>query len=197
MNLSERERRLLTAMIPALLIIFVIGYWPESSEVAPPQDTGAAIEAIQQRLAKARATAALIPARANSKKQLEAELATIEKRLVIADTPAQAQSQLLQIFRRVARAQGSSIDMRSSDLGLVRPSGEYAEISMNVSFDSQIEGLVNLLADLASQPELVSWRDLRVVSPDSKQKRITVNMTLVAMAPKKLVPAPPKNAGGY
>jgi hypothetical protein len=197
MNLSDRERRLLIALIPSIIIIFVIGYWPESSAEAPIEDTAAAIESTQQRLARSRATAALIPARAATKKQLDTELAAIEKRLVTADTPAQAQTQLLQIFRRVARLQGSSIDMRNSDLGTVRASGEYAEISMNLSFDCQIEGLVNLLADLASQPELIAWRDLRVISPDSKQKRITVNLTLLAMAPKKLLPTQPKAMGGF
>jgi len=69
----------------------------------------------------------------------------------------------------------------------VQASGNYSEIILNVSFDCQVEGLVNLLTDLSSQSEYLSWRDVRVASPDSKQKRINVSMTLIGLAPAKLL----------
>ena len=97
---------------------------------------------------------------------------------------------LLQIFRRVARLQGPSLDIRSSDLGTVQPSNGYSEIAMNINVECQIEGLLNLLTDIASQPEFLSWRDLRVSSTDNKQKRIVVSLTLLALAPAKLIPRP-------
>ena len=106
-----------------------------------------------------------------------------------ADTPAQAQALLNQIFRRIARVQGTAVEIRGTDIGTVQPSGSYSEIALNVNFDCRIEGLANLLTDIASQPEFLAWRDLRISSPDSKLKRINVTLTFVGLAPAKLLPA--------
>lgn len=192
MNVTERERRLLIGLVPALMITVFVYYWTEpSSSVAPVvADTAAAIDVAQARLDRVRAISATIPPLQDLKQKSSAELAQWEKRLVQADTPAQAQAQLLQIFRRVARLQGPSLDIRGSDLGTVQPSNGYSEIAMNVNVECQIEGLINLLTDIAAQPEFLSWRDLRVSSPDNKQKRIIVSLTLLALAPAKLIPRP-------
>ena len=192
MNVSERERRLLIGLVPALMITVFVYYWTEPSSSVTPvvADTAAAIDVAQARLDRVRAISATIPPLQDLKQKSSAELAQWEKRLVQADTPAQAQAQLLQIFRRVARLQGPSLDIRSSDLGTVQPSNGYSEIAMNINVECQIEGLLNLLTDIASQPEFLSWRDLRVSSPDNKQKRIVVSLTLLALAPAKLIPRP-------
>ena len=192
MNVTERERRLLIGLVPALMITVFVYYWTEPSSSVTPvvADTAAAIDVAQARLDRVRAISATIPPLQDLKQKSSAELAQWEKRLVQADTPAQAQAQLLQIFRRVARLQGPSLDIRSSDLGTVQPSNGYSEIAMNINVECQIEGLLNLLTDIASQPEFLSWRDLRVSSPDNKQKRIVVSLTLLALAPAKLIPRP-------
>ena len=192
MSITERERRLLILLIPSVIISAFVYYWTEPATTAVPvvADTGLSIEQAQLRLAKARATAAQVPTLQELKKKTEADLAAWEKRLIIADTPAQAQAQLLQVFRRVARLQGPYVELRSSDIGTVQRLNAYSEISMTVAFDCQIEGLVNLLTDIASQPEFLSWRDLRISSPDSKQKRINVSFTLLGLAPAKLMPTP-------
>lgn len=196
-NLSERERRLVIGLIPVLLITAITYYATEpAANVAPVIDTGAAIELARTRLDKSRATAAQLPARQDARKALDTTLATWEKRLIVADTPAQAQAQLNQIFRRTARAQGPAVEIRSIDIGTVLPVDSYAEIVLNVSFDCQVEGLVNLLTDLSAQPEFLTWRDLRVTSPDSKQKRINVGFTLVGMAPAKLLVKPATGGRG-
>jgi hypothetical protein len=194
-NISDRERKLLMALVPALIITAIVYYATEpSSSVAPVVDTAAAIDTAKLRLENARITAAQLPARQEAKKSLDAGLATWEKRLITADTAAQAQAQLNQIFRRVARVQGPTVEIRGIDIGSVQPIDKFAEIVVNVSFDCQVEGLVNLLTDIASQPEFLSWRDVRVSSPDSKLKRINVTMTLIGLAPAKLL-AKPQTAG--
>lgn len=192
MNITERERRLLIALVPVLLITLFVYYWTEPSTSAAPvvADTAAAIDIAQARLDRVRAVAATVPPLRDLKQKTGAELAQWEKRLVQADTPAQAQAQLLQIFRRVARQQGPTLEIRGSDLGTVQPSNAYAEIALNVNIDCQVENLLNLLTDIASQPELLSWRDLRVTSQDNKQKRIMVSLTLLALAPAKLINRP-------
>ncbi len=189
-NLSERERKLVLALVPTLLICGVVYFWTEPTEtgVAPVADTAAAIEIARVRLDKLRGIAAQQPALEQARKSLATNIAGWEKRLIFADTPAQAQAQLNQIFRRVARLQGPSVEIRNVDMGAVLPAPHYAEVRLAVVFDCQVEGLVNLLTELSSQPEFLSWRDLRVVSNDSKQKRINVSFTLVGLAPLKLVP---------
>ena len=196
-NLSDRERKLLMALVPALLITAIVYYVTEpSTSAAPVVDTAAAIDTARIRLERARVTAAQLPARQDAKKALDASLATWEKRLITADTAAQAQAQLNQIFRRVARVQGPTVEIRSIDIGNVQPIDKYAEIVLSVSFDCQVEGLVNLLTDLSSQPEFLSWRDVRVSSPESKQKRINVSMTLIGLAPAKLLVRPQTGGRG-
>ncbi len=190
-KLSERERRLLIGLIPALVITVAVYFYTEpSSSVAPIIDHAAAIEAARIRLDRSRVTAATLPGRQDSKKAVDASLAVWEKRLIQADTPAQAQALLNQIFRRIARVQGPAVEIRGTDIGTVQPSGSYSEIALNVNFDCRIEGLANLLTDIASQPEFLAWRDLRIVSPDSKLKRITVTLTFVGLAPAKLLATP-------
>lgn len=194
-NLSERERKLVLALIPALLVTAIVYYWTEPSEAAPAavMDSATAIDSARLRLDKLRAMTAQAPALQESLKTLDTNLAGWEKRLITADTPAQAQAQLNQIFRRVARLQGPAVEVRNVDIGAVLPAQYYAEIRLGVVFDCQVEGLVNLLTELSGQPEFLSWRDLRVVSQDSKQKRINVSFTLVGLAPLKLAL---KTAGG-
>ncbi|GEM_PF-405448 len=194
-NLSERERKLLIALVPALVIAAFVYFWTEpSAGAAPVVDTSAAIEVAKQRLDRARVTAALLPALQDKRKALESNLASVEKRFIVGETPAQSQAILSQIFRRIVRSQGASVEIRGMDIGSVEPSNAYAEILVNVSFDCQIEGLINLLTDISAQPEALGWRDLRVVGTESKQKRLTGSMTFIGLTPGKTPVKPP--AGG-
>ena len=188
-NLTERERKLVFALIPVLLIFAVVYFRPEpATSEARILDKAAAIEVAQARLSQARIISAQLPGKQDVKKTLDGAVANWEKRFIVADTPAQAQAQLNQLFRKIARAQGPAVEIRNIDIGTVQPLTSYAEIVLSISFDCQVEGLVNLLTDLASQPELLVWRDLRINSTDSKQKRINVSMTLGALASAKLLP---------
>lgn len=194
---SERERKLVLSLIPALIVTAIVYFYTESSpSAAPTMDSAAAIEVAKVRLDRARGVAATLPALQDSRKSLDAGLAVWNKRLITADTPAQAQAQLNQTFRRIARLQGPAVEIRNMDLGSVHAANAFTEILVSVSFDCQVEGLVNLLTDLSAQPEFLTWRDLRVVSPDSKQKRINVSMVLVAIGPAKLAPRPAQAVRG-
>ncbi len=193
-KLTDRERKLLYLLVPSLVLAAAFEFWPESSSTpaAALMDSAAAIEVAQARLDRARATAALLDSREEASKKLSTQVSEWEKRLIRAETPAQAQAQLNQLFRKLARAQGGTVEVRGIDIGTVQPAGAYAEIRLNVSFECQVEGLVNLLTDISAQPELLSWRNLRVGSPDSKQKRINVSFMLVGLGPAQLVkPAAP------
>jgi hypothetical protein len=189
-QLTDRERKLIYALLPVLILAAAFEYWPESDTAAAPvADTAAAIEVAQARLQRARLAVATLPDREKAADTQKQELAKWEKRLITAETPAQAQAQLNQLFRRLASAQGGAVALRGIELGTLHAAAPYAEIRMNVNFECQIEGLINLLTDIAAQPELLAWRDLRVNSPDSKQKRINVSLTLVALTPASLLKA--------
>jgi hypothetical protein len=196
-NLSDRERKLLMALIPALLVTAFVYFWTEPSAGAPPVvDTAAAIEVAKLRLDRARATSALLPARQDTRKMLQSSLASAEKRFIMADTSAQAQAQLNQIFRRIARAQGPAVEIRGMDIGSIQPVNAYAEILIGVNFDCQVEGLVNLLTDLSTQPEAIGWRDLRVSATESKQKRLNVSLTFIGLTQAKPAAKPATGSRG-
>lgn len=201
MKITARERRLLLILGISLAVWLVVFNWTGDDAPVGPVETvdAGSVAAAQLRLDKTRALAARLPAASEDLKRAEATLATAEKRLLVADTGAQASAQLLTIFRRIARSQGDSIIMRSADLGNFSLAGEYAELAMNISLECQIESLINLLADLTTQPEFISWRDLKIGSTDAKTKRLNVVFTLLARCPKRLAPKSntTANAGGY
>jgi uncharacterized membrane-anchored protein YhcB (DUF1043 family) len=188
MKLTDRDRRLIPILVIGLIGLLAAQFWPQQDVVAPVQNTSRELELARKQLDRYRAVAATLPKRSQDKKKADALLAATEKRLIQAETSAQAQAQLLQIFRRVVRAQNYSMDFRSSDIGRVRPEGDYAAIMLSINFECQIETLVNLLADLSAQPELLSWDDIHVIASDPRQKRISVSLTLLGFGPKKLLP---------
>jgi hypothetical protein len=133
-------------------------------------------------------------------KKVSAELATREKGIIRADTAAQAQAQVIQIIRRLGAAENPPIDIRSTELTPVRPFGDsYGEASVAVQIECRIDQLVNLLAALQSEPELVATSDLRVLSSNAKEKTVAVRLAVSGVVPRRLVPEKSqasKKAGG-
>ena len=142
----------------------------------------------EKRLARLRESAVTVPAKQQILKQVSAELAAREKGLLMADTAPQAQAQLIQILRKLAAAE--SVEIRSTELLGVAPLGDaYATSSVAVQIECRIEQLVNLLASIAAQPELISTSGLRIASANPKDKSVAVRLAVSAVVPKKLVPA--------
>jgi len=52
--------------------------------------------------------------------------------------------------------------------------------------------LVNVLAAIPAQPELIATDDLRVMSSNAKEKTIGVRLTLSGVVPRRLVPVKAK-----
>jgi hypothetical protein len=50
----------------------------------------------------------------------------------------------------------------------------------------RIEQLINLIADLSAQPELLATRDLQIRSGDAKQKTLNVRVTVAGLIPRSL-----------
>jgi hypothetical protein len=139
----------------------------------------------EKRLERLRQIAATVPGKEALMKQASGELESREKGMLKAETSAQAQAQLQELLHKVGAANGIDIrgieDMRVKLLG-----ADYGEASVTVRFTCLIEQLVNLLAALATQPELVSTNQIQITGSADKSKAIQVRLTLSGVVAKKL-----------
>mgnify|MGYP001257975594 CR=1 FL=1 len=194
MTLTERDRRalLLLALAVAGMLLFLYFTREETPAVVGADDS---VELMEKRLAKLREQVATGPSREEALKQVSAELALREKGLIAADTAAQAQAQLLQILRRVGRSEAPPVDLGATEVGQVRALGDaYGEVNVAANFQCRIEQLVNLLASLTAQPEIIGVSELRVVSASQRDKTLNVRLGIQGVVAKKLVPD--KKRGG-
>jgi hypothetical protein len=189
MKFEARHRRALPFLALLLIAGLAVRFWPESSTPVVAATGVDDIAAAQRRLARLREIAATVPEREEILKKVNAELATREKGLIVADTAAQAQAQLIQIIRTVGRAENPPVEIRNTESFGLRPLGDaYGEATVSVQIECRIDQLVNMLAGLAARPELVSTSDLRVTSTNAKEKTIGVHLTVAGVVPRKLVP---------
>ena len=100
-------------------------------------------------------------------KQVDADLADREHGIIQAGTAAEAQSEVLQIAQRVGKSNG--LDIRSGELQPPKTFGDYGLVYAGVTFDCQIEQLLNFLADLTREPELVVPSEELITSGDPKK----------------------------
>ncbi|MGJ5815225.1 type II secretion system protein GspM [Paludibaculum fermentans] len=186
-QLSPREKQALGLWVIGVAVILAIYYWPAG-------DSGAigmvsSVQTDEKRLAKLRRLTAAEPGRQEVLKKVSAELGRREKGLIQAETAPQAQAQLLQIARRVAQLQQPPVMFKSTEFAQPRPFGSaYGEVAMSVSIECGIDQIVNLLADISNQPELVSVADLQFGQVLNKQKVVPVRITFTGIVPRKLVP---------
>jgi hypothetical protein len=189
MKLQDREKKLLVGW--AVVMTLGLGWWATSKDDGPAPVVQAVdnIPSAEQRLARLRQLAASVPGKQEVLEQVTAELAAREKGLIQADTAAQAQAQLLQILRKLGKAQSSPIDMRNSEIGQVKPYGDkYGEVAVSLSFEAHIEQLVQLLSDLTAQKEIIGVNDLRVGTANPKEKTVPVRLTVSGLVRRELVP---------
>ena len=191
-NLNRRNVSLLVVGVAVILILRYGVYGDRSPEVTQSVET---VTMAEQRLDKVRRLSALVPGKEAILKQANDDLAVREAGVLKADTAPQAQAQLLDIIHRVAAK--NQIDARGAEeLREARPLGnDYGEVSVTETFTCQIEQLVNFLADLANQPEILATNNLHVASTNDKKKSIQVRLSLSGVVARKLVPV--KKAGAF
>ncbi len=189
-TLEPREKKALMAlgvMLGASAIVLGYEYWPSTETVAPV--SAQSIPQMEQRLARVRETAASVPAKQDVLKKVTADLETREKGLIRAETPQQAQAQVITILRQLGAAEAPPIDIRATELGAISEFGDnYGAVNVSIQVECRIEQLLNFMAALAARPELIATRDLRVVSGDPKQKTLNVRITVAGIVPKSLAP---------
>ena len=187
MNLTPRDRRaliLLGAGVALVLVLRLAVYRDSAAGVVESNDS---IPLAEKRLARLRQAEASGPAKQALLTRISADLALREKGVIQAPTAQQAQAHLLETIRRVGKGEG--IDVRGGEFPELRPLGEdYGEAAVSVNFDCRIEQLVNFLAALTREGDLVATDDVRVSASNAKEKTLTVRLTLAGVVPKNLVP---------
>lgn len=189
--LSARDKRalkVLGAAVGLFSVVFgTIWFWPQAS----PESLGVTgtVPQAEKRLKSLRRLAAAVPAREEIDRRFAGELAGREKGLIAAETPAQAQAQLLQIVRRVGQAQSPPLQMSGSEFSPVKRFGDaYGEVAVTISAECGIEQILNFMADLSNQPELVATSTLQLGQANPKKKTLPVRMTISGLVSKKLAP---------
>jgi hypothetical protein len=186
-NLNTRDRRALVLLGVALLTVLVLRfgiYRDNQTIVVEAKDS---IPLAEKRLARMRQAQAMVPAKLAALKTVSAALAVREKGIIQAPTAQQAQAHLLETIRRVGKTEG--IEVRGGEFPELRPLGEeYGEAAVSVNFECRIEQLVNFLAALTMEPELLATNEVRVSSGNPKEKTIGVRLTLAGVVPRNLVP---------
>ncbi len=185
--LSPRDRRALIILAAAAAVFAAIWFWPR-----PGDDAAEVKESVAQserRLTRVRRLAASVPAREEIDKRSSAELARREAGLISAATAPEAQAQLLQIVRRVAGAQSPPLEIKGSEFAPIQSfGGAYGEVFVSITAEAGIEQILNFIADLSKQPELIATSSLQFRQAAAKKKTVPVRLTISGIVSKKLVP---------
>lgn len=191
MTLQSRDKRALIALGAALLLALMIWVSGDRSTASAPKIVEAAdtVEHAQKRLANFRRQAATLNGSQALLKQANAELSDREKGLIPGDTPEQAQAQLLQILRRVAKDQTPPLDIRQAEFAPPRPYGDaYGTVSVAITMDCRIDELINFLAAISALPELIATDEIRTGQANVKQKSMPVRLTMLGIVAPRLIP---------
>jgi hypothetical protein len=190
--MSDREKKLVLWLIPAVLIFVILQFVVSKSDkptvVGGQSNSGETIAQAEKRLAKLRAVAATVPAKQKVLDGVDADLALREKNVIQVDTAPQAQARLLEIASRVARAEG--IDVRGGEFGQPKAlSADYGEVFAGINFACPIEKYVNFMSGISHEPELIGPTEIHINSlMNQKEKTVTVRMTIGGLVAKKLIP---------
>jgi hypothetical protein len=187
MTTGTLDRRTVIVLAAGVALVLVLRFVVMADKQPTVVAATESIPLAEKRLAHLRELAATVPGKEKTAATTAAELAAREKGMILADTAAQAQAQLLEIIRRTGKAEG--IDVRGAEEMKVRElSGDYGEVVVAVSFACRIDQFVNFLASLANRPELLATNDIRVSANNPKDKTLMVRLALSGVVPRKLAP---------
>jgi len=186
-SLTTRDRRAVALLGLGLLTVIVLRYGVYGQRQTAVVAATDSVPLAEKRLARLTQVAATVPAKQSLAKKISSEVTLREKGIIQAPTAQQAQAHLLETIRRVAKAE--HIDVRGGEFPELRPLGnEYGEAAVSVNFECHIEDLVNFLADLTKESELLATNEVRVASGNPKTKMLSVRLTLAGVVPRGLVP---------
>jgi Type II secretion system (T2SS), protein M subtype b len=182
------RRKLLVLAVGLVLLVIVVVRQTRDDSTATVVAAADSIPLAERRLERLRLLAATVPGKETVLQQARIELQGRETGILKADTAPQAQAQLMDVIRRVAVANG--IDARGAEEMRVRPlASDYGEVLVAVTFSCGIEQLVNFLAALANEPQILATDEINVTGGTDKKKAVQVRLSLSGVVPKKLIPA--------
>jgi hypothetical protein len=194
-TLTPSGRRAIAWGLVSLITSLIWTYWPASSQpVAVVAGSADSVAMAEKQIEKLRDAAATVPQKQEILKQASGDLALREKGILVADTAQQAQAQIFQILRKLAHDENPPVELRSQEIGAVKPLEDYGEVFVTVQIECGIDQLVNILVGLAARPELIASNELRITSSNAKDKTIGVRLVVSGVVPRKLVPGK-KGAG--
>src|SRR5271154_2831626 len=133
MTLGPGFRRTLAWTLVSGGVSLIWTYWQPSSPPSGPVPATTPSARAEKQLAKLRQAAATVPQKQEILKQVSGDLALREKGLIVADTAQQAQSQIIQILRKLGHDENPKVEMRSQEFGAVRPLNDiYGEVLVTV-----------------------------------------------------------------
>lgn len=188
-NLSERDRRALMLLVPAvgliLLIRFLLPLWDNVS------DSSGQIAVLEKTLMKYRRASESVPKHETSAASLAAALADSEKGLLPGATPSLQSAELQQLVRDIATSAG--ITLRSVDFAQPKNlSEDYVVHGVNTQFVAGIDQVVALLNALQSAPRILAVDQIRLTAVNTpasasaaskKQVAAYISISGVAAAP--------------
>lgn len=189
--MTDRDKRALLILGLALAGFALFHFASGDGGVGTVEVVGAedSIPLAERRLLRIRELKAAVPGMREAMERVSEELAEREKGLLQGETAAQAQAQLLQTIRRLGASQSPPLQIQSTELGQARAlNDDYGEVTVSVSVNCRIEQVVNLLADLSAQPELIATSEVRLGAASDKDKNIPLRLTVSGVVPRKLIP---------
>jgi hypothetical protein len=183
----SRRNALYIVVIAALLFLVVRKYVSGSDDGTPVAAAQESQQAAENRLYRLRRIAAGIAGKEQIHKQAQAELAEREKGLMKAENKQQAQVSLIELVQNTARA--NQIEIRGSQESREKVlNDDYGEVSVAVVFTCGMEQLVNFLAALGNQPEIVATDEIHISGGSDKMKNVQVRLVVSTPVPRKLLP---------
>ena len=182
MPVADRDRRALMF----LGIAFVLFLLLQTDWILPPQgataSTTGSIEAEQNKLLLAQAQVRQEPLLSAGYRSLRSLEESLEDRLLESETAALAQAEMRERIGELL--EGAGISMRASRFTTVKAEGEdFAQVPLIVDFTCDVTRFVNLLADIANARELLSTREIKVLSANPKTKAVRVQLTVSGYLP--------------
>jgi hypothetical protein len=185
--MTLRDRRALILLGTGVLTVIVLRFGVYGDKQAAVVAASDSIPIAEKRLERVRRAAATVAGKQVLLKNLTAQAELREKGIIHAPTAQQAQAHLLETIRRLGKNEG--IDVRGGEFPeLARLGDEYGQASVSVNFDCRIEQIVNFLAALTKESELLATNDVRIAAANQKEKMLSVRLTLAGVVPRNLVP---------
>jgi hypothetical protein len=183
-NLSRRNLLMLGALALGVIGVIYDQTAPTPAQVVSGSESPTVLE---NRLARLRKTAAMVPEKTAALQSISTILQTRERGILAFKTAPQAEAHLLEVVRRLASA--NKIAAGGGDFSPPTQLGtDYGQVTVTVTFESTIDAFVNFLADLSKEQELIAPDQVNISQGNIKAKTVNVRLVVAGVVPKKLVP---------